>query len=671
MIMNLLETPEITEQLRAIDIQFAKQILAYEQQTKLNEQQAAHIELAAVLVNMALGKGQTCLPLDNIAWLSAYPNLAKRWQQHSLESVIQSLQQAATVFTVSADNNANTNIINYANQPLVLKGANLYLARYYFYEHKVLEQIQARLNYKNQINDSELKQALDLLFAPLENQIDWQKVAAASACLQNFAVITGGPGTGKTTTVTKLLSALLSLNPSLSVALAAPTGKAAARMTESIRGAKQRAKEGSLPHAERIPDTSFTLHRLLGWTPRGFRYNARQHLPFDCVVVDEASMVDLPMMSHLLAALAPSARLILLGDRDQLASVEVGSVLADLCDAGKKHGPQPEFAQRLHAITGNDLKAYIENNNKPLQNAVAELRVSHRFDASSGIGQLAKAVNEGNESAASNAFNSFTDIAFNELDESTEPYWQQAAWKQQIKDGFKCYAEALKQAAALNSETRLSQVSMTDESAPEMSVVTSSAADEQAKAVFAAFDQFQVLVALRQGPYGVEQVNHHIASLLRSSGVFNASTGRQEPAYKNLSDSPWYLGRAIIVNKNNYDLGLFNGDIGIALPDETGQLKVAFLSSEGGVRWLLPSRIPAHETAFAITVHKSQGSEFTQLCLLLPNKWQNVITRELIYTAITRAKKEFVLYSSQACWQQGINSRVERASGLRESLWGD
>jgi len=671
MIMNLLEIPEITEQLRAIDIQFTKQILAYEQQTMLNEQQTAHIELAALLVNMALGKGQTCLPLGHIAWLSAYPNLAKHWQQHSLESVIQSLQQAATVFTVSADNSANTNIANYANQPLVLKGENLYLARYYFYEHKVLEQIQARLNYENQINDSELKQVLDLLFVPLENQIDWQKVAAASACLQNFAVITGGPGTGKTTTVTKLLSALLSLNPELSIALAAPTGKAAARMTESIRGAKARATEGSLPHAERIPDASFTLHRLLGWTPRGFRYNARQHLPFDCVVVDEASMVDLPMMSHLLAALAPSARLILLGDRDQLASVEVGSVLADLCDAGEKHGPQPEFAQRLRTITGYDLDAYIEHNNKPLQNAVAELRVSHRFDASSGIGQLAKAVNEGNESAALNAFNTFTDIAFNELDESTEPFWQQAAWKQQIKDGFKCYAKALKQAAALNPETALSQASVADEFASDMSSVTSSPADEQAKAVFTAFDQFQVLVALRQGPYGVEQVNHHIASLLRSIGVFNASTDSKEQAYKNVSDSPWYIGRAIIVNKNNYDLGLFNGDIGIALPDETGQLKVAFLSSEGGVRWLLPSRIPAHETAFAITVHKSQGSEFTQLCLLLPNKWKNVITRELIYTAITRAKKEFVLYSSQACWQQGISSRVERASGLRESLWGD
>lgn len=661
--MNVLDNPDISEQLRAIDIQFAKQILAYEQQTGLSEQQIVHVELAAVLVNMALGKGQTCLPLKNIAWLSAYPKLARLWQQQPLESVIQSLQQAATVFTANTNENTSGsgNISNYANQPLVLKGDNLYLARYYFYEHKVLEQIQARLSYENHINDSELKQTLSLLFPPLENQIDWQKIAAASACLQNFAVITGGPGTGKTTTVTKLLSALLSLNPTLSIALAAPTGKAAARMTESIRGAKARAKEGSLPSAERIPDASFTLHRLLGWTPRGFRYNARQHLPFDCVVVDEASMVDLPMMNHLLAALAPSARLILLGDRDQLASVEVGSVLADLCDAGEKHGPQAEFAQRLSAITGYDLEAYIEHNDKPLQNAVAELRVSHRFDASSGIGQLAKAVNEGNADAAHNAFNTFTDISFNELEESTEPYWQQATWKQQIKDGFAPYAEALKQALSLT------QANISDSSTVSMS----KAVDEQAKAVFTAFDHFQVLVALRQGPYGVEQVNYHIANLLRSSGVFNVSTKAKKPSAHNERDNFWYAGRAIIVNKNNYDLGLFNGDIGIALHDETGQLKVAFLSSEGGVRWLLPSRIPAHETAFAITVHKSQGSEFTQLCLLLPNKWQNVITRELIYTAITRAKKEFVLYASQACWQQGISSRVERASGLRESLWGD
>lgn len=651
MIMTILIDQEITEQLRAIDIQFTKQILAYEQPSGLTELQTTHIELAALLVNMALGKGQTCLPLDNIAWLSAYPKLAKYWQQHKLDEVIQSLQQAATVFNASTNVTSLSSLSNrYGNQPLVLKGNNLYLARYYFYEQKVLEQIQSRLNYENRINDTELSQTLGQLFLPLENTIDWQKVAAASACLQNFAVITGGPGTGKTTTVTKLLSALLSLNPNLSVALAAPTGKAAARMTESIREAKARAKEGSLPNAERIPDESFTLYRLLRWRPHGFRYNARQHLPFDCVVVDEASMVDLPMMSHLLAALAPSARLILLGDRDQLASVEVGSVLADLCDAGKEHGPQAKFAQRLERITGYDLSNYVELNDKPLQNAVAQLRVSHRFDANSGIGQLAKAVNLGQESDAERAFSQFNDIQFYELDERTEPYWQQETWRQQIKNGFKQYGQALKLAASDTEDT--------------------DSANKKAKAVFAAFDQFQVLVALRQGPYGVEQVNHHITSLLRNSGIFNSDYDTKLAPYSTGADALWYPGRAIIVNKNNYDLGLFNGDIGIALHDETGQLKVAFLSSNNDVRWLMPSRIPAHETAFAITVHKSQGSEFTQLCLLLPNKWQNVITRELIYTAITRAKKEFTLYASQVCWQQGIRSRVERASGLRESLWG-
>lgn len=636
--LNVLTTPELTEPLRAIDLQFTQQILAYEQQANvLTAVQLAHIELAAVLVNMALGKGQTCLPLNDITWLYAHPKLAEQWQQYTVENVVQSLGQATTVYRVGGNS-------GYVNQPLVLDNNNLYLARYYFYEQQVLTQIKAKLKLENNIKKDELQQALNVLFSTANDAantqvIDWQKIAAASACLQNFAVITGGPGTGKTTTVTKLLSALLSLTPELSIALAAPTGKAAARMTESIRGAKARATAGSLPHAERIPNDSYTLHRLLGWTPRGFRYNARQHLPFDCVVVDEASMVDLPMMSHLLNALAPSARLILLGDRDQLASVEVGSVLADLCDAGVEHGPQAGFAATLKLITGYDLSAYVEDSDKPLQNAVAQLRVSHRFDASSGIGQLAQAVNQGDVDAAQQAFTQFSDIGFNNSQENDQPYWQQSAWQQQIKEGFSQYAAVLAQ--DMNPQ-------------------------DKAIAMFAAFDQFQVLVALRQGPYGVEQVNQRILHLLRTANLLptsNLTMPQRE------TDSLWYAGRAIIVSQNNYDLGLFNGDIGIALPYADNQLKIAFLSADGGVRWLLPSRIPAHETAFAMTVHKSQGSEFTQLCLLLPDQWQTVITRELIYTAITRAKKEFTLFSSQACWQQGVRSQVERASGLRNALW--
>lgn len=631
--MTILNNPNISEQLRAIDIQFTKQILAYETQAQTKNLDLLHLELAAVLVNMALGKGQTCLPLHNIEWLSAYPLLAKEWNQQALADVLDSLKNAATVHCVEQD-------VAYANQPLVLHKSNLYLARYYHYEQQVLKQIQARLNVENTIDESALAEVLTQLFPTLEDQIDWQKIAAASACLQNFAVITGGPGTGKTTTVTKMLSALLSLNPDLSVALAAPTGKAAARMTESIREAKTRAKQGTLPYSERIPDDSYTLHRLLGWTPRGFRYHARQHLPFDCVVVDEASMVDLPMMSHLLEALSPSARLILIGDKDQLASVEVGSVLADLCDAGNQHGVQPSFAEKLQQITGYQLEGYIEHSNKPLQNAVAQLRVSHRFDANSGIGHLAKAVNGGNEAEAQTAFNGFSDVHFEVLNEHEQYYWQQDAWKQHIKQGFKEYIDVLKQ----NLDP-----------------------DKKAIAIFAAYDTFQVLVALRKGPYGVEQVNQHILRLLREQGAFGAGVSSNYGT----EDSFWYPGRAVIVSQNNYDLGLFNGDIGIALPYQDNQLKVAFLNAEGGVRWLLPSRIPAHETAFAITVHKSQGSEFTRVCLLLPNQWQNVITGELIYTAITRAKQEFTLFSSDACWQQGIRSKVQRASGLREALWGD
>lgn len=645
--LNVLDTPELIEPLRAIEIQFTQQMLAYEQQAgALTAEQQTHLELASLLVNMALGKGQTCLALNAIAWLTAYPALAQRWQQYSLSDVKNSLSQAATVYDVSSH-------APYANQPLVLSQNNLYLARYYFYEQQVLAQINAKLRLDDSINLHELQQILEGLFPRLETGIDWQKIAAASACLQKFAVITGGPGTGKTTTVTKLLSALLSLNPDLSIALAAPTGKAAARMTESIREAKGRASEGDLPYAERIPDSSNTLHRLLRWTPRGFRYRAGQHLPFDYVVVDEASMVDLPMMSHLLEALAPSTGLILLGDRDQLASVEVGSVLADLCDAGVEHGPRADFAETLKQVSGYDLSGYIEQdveqnaakNARPLQNAVVQLRVSHRFDANSGIGQLAKAVNVGDHKAAQQALQHFAEVQFHPFAKDEPIYWQQSAWQEQIKQGFKSYSAAVSQ--ALRSEL---------------------SADKSALQVFSAFDQFQVLVALRKGPYGVEQVNQQIVSLLRRSNLLpalNSSTVGRE------SESLWYAGRAIIVNQNNYDLGLYNGDIGIALPYENDQLKVAFLDSNGAVRWLLPSRIPAHETAFAITVHKSQGSEFTQLCLLLPDQWQNVITRELIYTAITRAKKRFTLFASQACWQQGVKSQVERASGLRDALWGD
>ncbi len=614
---NLADLP-----VRDLDRQLARQLLHYETRlhTNASAEQLETLQLAGLMVSVALGKGQVCLPLSQ-CWVH---ELQEHWQSLGPQRLQASLAGCATVYVAGSDS-------VYAQQPLVLAGQRLYLARYYFYEQDVLAQLEQRLSSPLQVDDSALAEVLNALFPTLPaGQTDWQKVAAATACLQRFTVITGGPGTGKTTTVTRLLSALLSTQPELSIALAAPTGKAAARMPESIRNAKLK---GALPYAEQIPDDSFTLHRLLGWTPNGFRYNAQRHLPFDCVVVDEASMVDLPMMHHLLMALAPHTRLILLGDRDQLASVEAGSVLADLCDAGVEHGPDTAFAARLSALTGYSLQQVAEVACSPMQNALAQLRVSHRFDASSGIGQLAAAVNTSDTAAAQQAFERFAaQVRFQNLSQSSDlSYWNNTDWQQNVQAGLQDFCHAV-------------------------------TAQRPASEVFDAFGQYRLLVALRNGQSGVEQVNRQVEQLLVKQGLLPA---RPEKAL-------WYAGRPVMISRNDYDLGLFNGDVGITLWHTDGskpQLKVAFPDSDGGIRWLLPSRLPAHETAFAMTVHKSQGSEFTRVCLLLPEQWQSVITRELIYTAITRAREQFDVFTSTDSWERGVRARVQRASGLRETLW--
>lgn len=614
--------------LRAIDLQLAQQLLSY--QPDASDEVARLLYLSGVLVSVALAKGQVCLPLQQCP----LAELATHWPKP--QHLVAQLSECACVYV----RHTPADEMQWCNQPLVLDlcqpQARLYLARYFFYERGVYQAIRGRLQAgRDLVSDAEsevLQQALTELFVP-GDLIDWQKVAAATACLQGFAVITGGPGTGKTTTVTRLLSALLSMKPAMHIALAAPTGKAAARMTESIRNAKLAARDGRLlPHGEQIPDSSFTLHRLLGWSPRGFRYHAGHPLPYDCIVVDEASMIDLPMMYHLMQALSPQCRLILLGDRDQLASVEAGSVLADLCDAGHEHGPAPQFAARLQQVCGEDLSGFIEQRDQDcgIQNAIAQLRVSHRFDANSGIGQLAAAVNRGDYQQALDCFRRFDDIEVNWHDENSRLTANNEHWQLAVNQGYRDYCRAVQQGDSAEILER--------------------------------FNDFQVLCATRQGSFGVEEINRRIERLLRPQ------LDRQQQY-----DGVMYPGRAIMISRNDYDLGLFNGDIGVVVAvTEAGReprLKVAFRSSDGELRLLLPSRLPDHETAFAMTVHKSQGSEFGSVFLMLPADWQSVITRELIYTAITRAKQRFRLLTSLRSWKTGVASRVVRASGLRDQLW--
>ena len=509
--------------------------------------------------------------------------------------------------------------------PLVLHDDRLYLYRLFQAEQRVKQHLTGMLSSTQPLSTNVAK-TLDQLF-PLQPQTeqsapDWQRLACVLALQRRFAIITGGPGTGKTTTVVKLLALLqqgaaLDLNTELNIKLAAPTGKAAVRLTESISGALSQLPEG---FAGTIPTEVTTLHRLLGALPnrRSFRHNRDNPLQLDVLVVDEASMVDLEMMAALLDALPEQAQLVLLGDKDQLSSVEAGSVLGDLCRGAERGAYQADTLKLLAPYSEVALAEYA-GSGSALNQATVMLRHSHRFDAKSGIGMLAAAVNCGDTTAPA-LFAQFDDI-------SLLPGQSVTALKPLVLAGFRQYLALLDQ-----HETD---------------------ADSWAHSILQRYSQFQLLCALRSGDWGVEGINTKVGQWLTDAGLVD---GRQL----------WYPGRPVMMQRNNYSLGLMNGDIGITLQDPlSGQLRVVFQLSDGTLKWVLPSRLTEVDTAFAITVHKSQGSEFNHCCLVLPPDNSPILSRELLYTGITRAKQQFsLLCANPALLQQAIARRVARSSGL-------
>jgi exodeoxyribonuclease V alpha subunit len=448
-------------------------------------------------------------------------------------------------------------------------------------------------------------------------------MACALAARSQFAVITGGPGTGKTNTVIRLLgllqaSALDAGHPTLRIRLAAPTGKAAARLDEAIGGQIDQLRTLDLPGGEAlhqaIPREVTTLHRLLGARPgtRHFRHHAGHPLPLDMVVVDEASMVDIEMMTALLDALPAHARLVLLGDRDQLASVEAGAVLGRLCAQAEGGHYQAETAQWLQAATGEAVDPSLrDDTGRPLDQAIAMLRHSFRFDAGGGIGQLARAINTGDAQAALHILKAqdHDDLDYRGLHGADDPTV----------------------ARLVTSRPDYPMRPAADAERAEW--------DAWATAILETAGQFQMLTPLRRGPFGADR---------------------------------WYAGRPVMVTGNDYGLKLMNGDIGITLrvparfgdPEQGEDLRVAF-RSEGRVRWVLPSRLQRVETVYAMTVHKSQGSEFAHTALIVPDTAPPVLTRELIYTAVTRARERFTLLcASDRVLTQAIQRRVTRQSQL-------
>ena len=502
--------------------------------------------------------------------------------------------------------------------PLVLDDdGRLYLQRYFDYERRLaarLARLAARAG-RPPIDDvAPLRAALAAHFgtgAPADAGPDWQKLAAALALRGRLTIISGGPGTGKTTTVVALLACLIAHDPDCRIALAAPTGKAAARMTEAIA---ERAVQ--LPDAirTRLPRDASTVHRLLEAGPAGFGRHAGRQLTIDVLIVDEASMLDLALATQLLEAVPDSARVVLLGDKDQLAAVESGAVFAELSADPTLSGACRSDLAALTATPTALIAPPAPVRPSALRDSTIWLQRNYRFGADSPIAHLATAVNGGDANAAL---------------ESTGPL---------IEHGAQARGLALQGYAPLLQAVR--------EGAP-------------AAEVHAAFARFRLLAALRNGPRGVDALNVQIEQR------FRAALGATDRAPR----SAWYPGRPVLVRRNDALLKLFNGDIGIALPSAAeGALEVVFVQADGSLRRITPLRLPAHETAFAMTVHKAQGSEFDAVLVLLPDRTSRVLTRELVYTAVTRARQTVTLCASPAVLRDAIANTTRRASGLLARL---
>ena len=651
--------------IRALDYQFARLLHSLNPDPLLT--------LTAANVSYELGQGNVCMALSA-------PKLFGLNHQNTLAIT----EQVGICQTRWADHLQSLPMVSDGNKPapLVLDNGRLYLYRYWEYEKNVAHFLQHQsattLNLKTAqtilqrlfqrdyhfvarqcqgLNKDEQKAAvikwldierketlnwpeilnifnhgaeqtldrarLDQLI-PESACLNWQKIAAALAASRSFAVISGGPGTGKTTTVTRLLALLSELGTKSgapNIKLVAPTGKAAARLTESIGGALANLN-CSAEVRSNIPTQAGTVHRLLGVGRRGFVHNKDNRLHLDILVVDEASMIDLPLMSQLLAALPDHARLILLGDRNQLSSVEAGSVLGDIC-AAASFDYSPKQANRLHELTGHCLPSTDEAHTTEVSNNLCMLRKSYRFDAASGIGTLARAVNDGEPAAMEGIFSS----GFNDIER-----YASADYSSLIAQCVKHYRDYL----------LLIRQSATDE-------------ESEKERILKAFNQFQLLCALREGPYGTSGLNNEVENALQQEGLLTI-TGQ------------WYEGRPVLITRNDHGLGLYNGDIGITLRDARGKLQVAFGLADKSIRTFLPSRLPQHETVFAMTIHKSQGSEFANVAMVLPEKDYPLITRELVYTGITRAKSKLTLFCDLSMLKKAAKSPTERQSGLLQRL---
>lgn len=568
-------------------------------------------------LSMEVREGHVCLDLSYLNQQNITPQIWLDLLSPSEQDWIIALETAKNKQVVSNGKELS---------PLIFTQNRLYFQRMWFDEQQVANYFNHTTLDQTPFCQANLKNILNQLFINNETTIDWQKIAVAVALTRKVAIISGGPGTGKTTSVAKILAGIMLTTPNARIVTAAPTGKAASRLTESLSRAIDQLSFESI----NVKIEAVTLHRLLGAKAdnRSFTYHKNNPLHIDVLVIDEASMVDLNMMARVIEALPSSARLILLGDKDQLSSVEAGAVFGDLC-AFISTGYSKNRADELSQLTGFQIP--VQKQAATITDSICLLQKSYRFNKSSGIGLLANAVKAGQYSIVNQLLidNSLKDIQYYPL---SSPKVYQAL----LNDCVHYYKRYLKTIKQQNNSNII--------------------------AILDKFAEYRLLCAVKEGPFGVKGLNKQIELLLAKDKLIEL---------KNKED--WYIGRPIMILRNSTSLGLYNGDIGITLASEhdESKLRVYFPFADGSIKGFSPFRLPEHETAYAMTIHKSQGSEFDYVNIILPTDYSPLLNRSLLYTAITRAKKTVSIYAEAKILKQAVKIQIHRESGLRQQIKPD